>query len=57
MAGQAPQMPIPPPQAAPAAPQYQIRKLQGTEPDIFYRNRSKSEIFKQQFTMFQGLNN
>jgi hypothetical protein len=50
-------MPILPPQAASAAPQYQIEKLQGIEPDIFYSDRSKSDIFKQQFTTFQGLNN
>jgi hypothetical protein len=56
MAGQAPRMPIPPLQAAPAAPQYLTGKLRGTELDIFYGDRSKSEVFKQQFTMFQGLN-
>jgi Retrotransposon gag protein len=49
-------MPIPPLQAAPAAPQYLTGKLRGTKLDIFYGNRSKSEVFKQQFTMFQGLN-
>jgi hypothetical protein len=57
IAGWAPWMPIPPLQAAPAAPQYQTGKLRGTEPDIFYGDRSKSEVFKQQFTTFQGLNN
>jgi hypothetical protein len=56
MAGQVPQTPTPPLQAAPAAPQYLTGKLRGTEWDIFYGNRSKSEVFKQQFTTFQGLN-
>ena len=56
MAGRAPRTPTPPLQAAPAAPQHLTGKLRGTEPDIFYGNRSKSEVFKQQFTMFQRLN-
>jgi Retrotransposon gag protein len=56
MAGQAPQTPTPLLQAAPAAPHYLTGKLRGTELDIFYSDRSKSEVFKQQFTTFQKLN-